>query len=128
MSLRFYVLCPKSFRLYEQYFFIFLYYMPKLLQIQRSVVLTIAKYSPLSIIEPSNLFHDVWFDILYSMESALSILGFLKILKSSKHHVQIGAPIELSLIYSSADSSLTILPGYNPFNLWDFSFSLIYFS
>ena len=101
-SLRFYALCSKSFRLYAQYFIIFLCQMPKLLQIQRSVVLTIAKYSPLSIIEPSNLFHDVWFDILYSMESALSIPGFLKILKSSKHHVQIGAPIELSLIYSSA--------------------------
>ena len=128
MSLRFYVLCPKSFRLYAQYFIIFLYHTPKFLQIQRSVVSTIVKTFSVSIIEPSNLFHDVWFDILYSMESALSILGFLKILKSSKHHVQIGAPIELSLIYSSADSSLTILPGYNPFNLWDFSFSLIYFS
>ena len=59
MSLHFYVLYPKNFRLYAQYFIVFLCQMPKLLQIQRSVVLTIAKYSPLSIIEPSNLFHDV---------------------------------------------------------------------
>ena len=59
---------------------------------------------------------------IISMESALSILGFLKILKSSKHHVQIGAPIELSLIYSSADSNLTILPSYTPLSLGIFHF------
>ena len=58
-SLRFYALCSKSFRLYAQYFIIFLYHTPKFLQIQRSVVSTIVKTFSLSIIEPSNLFHDV---------------------------------------------------------------------
>ena len=46
----------------------------------------IAKIVIVSIMEPSNLLHDVWFDIFFLIESKLSNLCILKILQSSKHH------------------------------------------
>ena len=39
-----------------------------------------------SIMKTSNFLHDVWFDIFFLIESKLSNLRILKILKSSKHH------------------------------------------
>ena len=53
----------------------------KLIGIQRNVVSGIANIVLVSIMEPSNLLHDVWFDIFFLIESQLSNLCFLKFYK-----------------------------------------------
>ena len=53
----------------------------KLIKIQRNVVSGIANSVIISIMKPSNLLHDVWFDIFFLIESKLSNLYFLKFYK-----------------------------------------------